>query len=63
MKTIWNKKGIAFALGGALIGSLVALLIPGDMTTRFFITFPALFVIMIAGIYFLDKQMKSNEGR
>jgi len=62
MNKISNKRGIAFAFGGAIIGSLLAQLIRGDMLTKFLITFPVLFATMIAGIYFLNRQAKSKEG-
>jgi hypothetical protein len=63
MQQISNKKGVAFAVGGALIGSALALVVPGDMLTKFIITFPILFAVMIGGIYYLDKQLQSRESR
>ena len=63
MNKISNKQGIAFAFVGAIVGSVVAQLIPGDMLTKFLMTFPVLFAAMIAGIYFLNKQAKSREAQ
>ena len=63
MNKLWTKRNIAIYVGALIIGSVVSTLIPGDMLTRFLLTFPLLFVIMVAGIYFLDKQARSKEAR
>jgi hypothetical protein len=57
----WTKRHIALYIGAIIVGSLGSTLVPGDMLTRFLITFPILIIVMVGGIYALDRQARARE--
>jgi len=61
MSKLWTRQLIAIYAGAIILSSVAAHYIPGDMVTRFLITFPILIVVMVGGIYFLNKQAKSEQ--
>ena len=62
MSKLWTKRNVAIYVGGIVVGSAVAHFVPGDMVTKVLITFPILLVVMIVGIYLLNKQAASKEA-
>jgi F0F1-type ATP synthase assembly protein I len=56
-----TRKSLLSIVGGAFIGALVGILLPGDMMTRFLIAVCSLLLTMVLGVYFLNRSANADE--